>query len=166
MAVGDWQTLFLGGKLIKSFEGVRGLAAVLVAMFHLYSLNLFSLKSSWFSAIINGYIFVDLFFVLSGYIIFTAYRDRLRSRAEIKIFIIRRFGRLFPLMVFASIAFVALHNVIAFSENYLNALGYNIRFGIPHYLIPSAMEIISTVTLTPSRYTQVWSGDLAEGSRN
>lgn len=142
------EPLFPEGNLIKSFEGVRGLAALLVALFHLHSLHLFSLKSNFFSLITNGYIFVDLFFVLSGYIIFCAYSNQLNNRTEIINFIIRRFGRLFPLMIFSSFAFIVVHNVTAFAEIALNTSGHNVNFGLSKYLIPSAPEIISTLTLT------------------
>lgn len=136
-------------ELIKSFEGVRGSAAILVALFHLYSANLLPVACQSISLIVNGYIFVDLFFVLSGYVIVSAYHNRLNSTNEIVSFIIRRFGRLFPLLVFATLSFVAAQNFVVFIENVFVSLGFVVHHSIAvSYSVPSISEILSTLTFT------------------
>jgi peptidoglycan/LPS O-acetylase OafA/YrhL len=45
----------------------------------------------------NSYLFVDFFFVLSGFVVCHAYRGRLDSPRKVGGFILRRFGRLWPL---------------------------------------------------------------------
>ncbi|MEO0033763.1 MAG: hypothetical protein RIS94_3521, partial [Pseudomonadota bacterium] len=53
----------------------------------------------------NGYLYVDFFFVLSGFVIAHAWADRLRDAASARAFLIRRWGRLWPLHV-ATLAFL------------------------------------------------------------
>ena len=134
-------------SMIRSFEGGRGIAALLVALFHL------GIGTAYISPIRNGYLFVDLFFVLSGFLIFTAYSGKLQSSRAIRPFLIRRFGRLFPLLVFVTIAYVGLQNLIVFAKSQVIAQGYTSFFKAPElliYKIPTAAEIISTLTLTHS----------------
>ncbi len=80
----------------------RGIAALLVALLHLRFLgNYYSL-----GFVRNSWLFVDFFFVLSGFVITHAYADRLRQRSEILPFAIRRFGRLWPLHAATLAAFL------------------------------------------------------------
>lgn len=55
----------------------------------------------------NAYLFVDFFFVLSGFVIASAYHDRLSDLRSLGAFIIARFGRLWPLHAFILVAWVA-----------------------------------------------------------
>jgi len=71
----------------------RGLAACMVALFHLdaYS-HLYSvpfLRNSW--------LFVDFFFVLSGFVIAANYQQRLLDGFGVGRFLLLRLGRLYPL---------------------------------------------------------------------
>src|SRR5438045_8537170 len=79
----------------------RGIAACLVALFHLdaYS-HLYDvpfLRNSW--------LFVDFFFVLSGFVIAANYQQRLLEGFGIGRFLLLRLGRLYPLP-FAMLALV------------------------------------------------------------
>jgi len=133
--------------MIKSFEGGRGIAAIFVALFHL------GIGGVFISPIRNGYVFVDLFFVLSGFLMFSAYAKKLETSQAFQPFLIRRFGRLFPLLVFSTVAFVTLQNLIVFAKSQAVALGYIGFFKVPgllEYKFPSAFEIFSTLTLTHS----------------
>jgi peptidoglycan/LPS O-acetylase OafA/YrhL len=77
---------------IEELEGVRGLAAMIVVFFHMPEWN------PWIHVNFtnNGYLMVQLFFVLSGFVIFNAYGDRIRSGTELASFQFLRFGRLYP----------------------------------------------------------------------
>ena len=71
----------------------RGIAACLVALFHLdaYS-HLYGmpfLRNSW--------LFVDFFFVLSGFVIAANYQQRLLDGFGVGRFLLLRLGRLYPL---------------------------------------------------------------------
>src|SRR6202034_1376719 len=56
----------------------------------------------------NAYLFVDLFFVLSGFVISHAYADRLGNGKSVGIFLIRRFGRIWPLHAAILAVFVGI----------------------------------------------------------
>src|ERR1700731_3903652 len=81
----------------------RGVAALLVALFHL---NVYSAIYP-LDFVRNGYLFVDFFFVLSGFVITYSYADRLKTLEDLGSFAIRRFGRLWPLHAVVLLAFVA-----------------------------------------------------------
>ena len=69
----------------------RGICALGVAIFHLDLAG-----PGVLAAPIKGYLFVDFFFVLSGFVISAAYGDRIIERGEFVRFILRRFGRVYP----------------------------------------------------------------------
>jgi peptidoglycan/LPS O-acetylase OafA/YrhL len=131
--------------MIKALEGGRGVAALIVALYHL------KIGTEHFGFIRHGYIFVDLFLVLSGFVIYAAYASRMTSSEDFRSFLIRRIGRLFPLLVFSSVVFVLAANAIALAKQIAFAQGYSSILNNPEaleYLIPSAAEIFSTLTLT------------------
>ncbi|MDC8757595.1 acyltransferase family protein [Janthinobacterium fluminis] len=131
--------------MIKSLEGGRGFAALIVALFHL------KIAAPHISLIRNGYLLVDLFFVLSGFLICSAYKNKLENKDAIGPFLLRRFGRLFPLLVFASLVFVLAQAGNVFAKNLLVELGYakfSTHVGMLPYAIPTAAEIVATLTMT------------------
>ncbi|HEX2532956.1 MAG TPA: acyltransferase [Chitinophagaceae bacterium] len=76
-------------------DGLRGVAAIIVVLFHLAE----PLASSRFTNVVNhGYLAVDFFFLLSGYVIGYAYDDRWHQLTFTG-FLRRRFERLQPLVV-------------------------------------------------------------------
>src|SRR6478735_5436023 len=76
-------------------DGLRGVAAIIVVFFHLAE----PLAGSRLDNIINhGYLAVDFFFLLSGFVIGYAYDDRW-NKLTIGGFLRRRFERLQPLIV-------------------------------------------------------------------
>jgi peptidoglycan/LPS O-acetylase OafA/YrhL len=76
-----------------ALDSWRGLCAVLVALLHYHA--------TWhlyeFPLIRNSYLFVDFFFVLSGFVIAHAYGERIGDPADFGRFVALRFGRLWPL---------------------------------------------------------------------
>ncbi|WP_240671073.1 acyltransferase family protein [Lacibacter luteus] len=76
-------------------DGLRGVAAIIVVFFHLAE----PLASNHLDNIVNhGYLAVDFFFLLSGYVIGYAYDDRWHT-FTVAGFLRRRFERLQPLVV-------------------------------------------------------------------
>jgi peptidoglycan/LPS O-acetylase OafA/YrhL len=133
--------------MIKSLEGLRGIAALIVALYHL------KIGTEYVAVLKNGYLFVDLFFVLSGFVICAAYFSRMNTVQDFKPFVIRRFGRLFPLLVFSTILFVLLTNLIVFAKKLAVAYGYGGFLNNPDgltFLVPSAGEVLATLTMTHS----------------
>lgn len=86
----------------RVLDSWRGIAALLVAIFHLnvfspvYSLDFFR----------NAFLFVDFFFVLSGFVITHSYGDRMGTLDGVGNFAVRRFNRLWPLHAIVLLAFV------------------------------------------------------------
>ncbi len=133
--------------MIKSLEGSRGVAALIVALYHL------KIGAAYFPVIREGYLFVDLFFVLSGFVICTAYSSRMSTMADFRQFIIRRVGRLLPLMLFSTAAFVLLFDLIVAAKQAALAAGFGAVLNNPGelaYLVPSAKEMLSILTFTHS----------------
>lgn len=90
----------------RVLDSWRGVAALLVAMFHLNVLStLYSLDF-----IRNAYLFVDFFFVLSGFVITHSYGDRLGTLDGVGVFALRRFSRLWPLHAVVLLAFVIVES--------------------------------------------------------
>ena len=77
---------------IESLEGLRGWAALLIVFYHLPKWNSFL----EISIIENGHFMVPLFFVLSGYVIHSAYAHRIDSVRSLLRFQALRFWRLYP----------------------------------------------------------------------
>lgn len=85
-----------------ALDGFRGLLAVFVAIYHTY----------WFSHVNsspfldNGPVIIDLFFVFSGFLLFTLYRECINSAKEGVHFLKKRFARLYPLHLFVLCLFM------------------------------------------------------------
>ncbi|NQD69643.1 acyltransferase [Sphingobacterium shayense] len=76
-------------------DGLRGIAAIVVVTFHLSE----PLATGHLDILVNhGYLAVDFFFLLSGFVISSAYDDRWQ-RMSIGTFIKRRIARLQPLVI-------------------------------------------------------------------
>lgn len=80
-------------------DGLRGVAAIMVVFFHIFE----AFATSHLDQRINhGYLAVDFFFILSGFVIGYAYDDRWKSMT-VKEFLKRRLIRLHPLVVFGAV---------------------------------------------------------------
>lgn len=80
-------------------DGLRGVAAIMVVCFHLFE----AFATSHLDQRINhGYLAVDFFFILSGFVIGYAYDDRWK-KMSVKEFLKRRFIRLYPMVVIGAI---------------------------------------------------------------
>lgn len=81
-------------------DGLRGVAAILVIWYHFFE----GFATSPTDQMMNhGYLAVDFFFVLSGFVIGYAYDDRWRKGLTAGRFMLRRFIRLHPMVVLAVI---------------------------------------------------------------
>jgi len=80
-------------------DGLRGVAALMVVCYHIFE----AYATSHLDQHINhGYLAVDFFFVLSGFVVGYAYDDRWKTMT-IKNFLKRRFIRLHPMVVIGAI---------------------------------------------------------------
>lgn len=81
-------------------DGLRGIAAVMVVIFHLF--ETFSGGNHLRQIMNHGYLAVDFFFVLSGFVIGYAYDDRWQ-KMTLKGFFKRRLIRLHPMIIMGMI---------------------------------------------------------------
>ena len=103
------------GVYFGALDGFRGLLALLVAIFHTGWLSKFNN-----TAFLNqGAVMIDLFFVFSGFLMFTLYGQKLNTGTKAKKFLWRRFARLYPVHLFMTVIFVAF----AFSRLFAHKIG-------------------------------------------
>ncbi len=98
-------------------ESIRGLAALLIVIGHLPKWNNF-LNSTVFN---NSWLMVDLFFVLSGFVIFNAYGETISSKKDLSKFIFLRLGRIYPLHIIFLLFFLII-DIIKYSLH-INGIG-------------------------------------------
>ena len=91
-------------RRFEALDSLRGICAVLVVMFHM------PVASHWrdWGLVQHGYMFVDYFFVLSGFVIAHAYAGRLKTPRDAGRFMVRRLGRVWPLHVLMLLVFIGL----------------------------------------------------------
>ncbi|MFG1363840.1 acyltransferase family protein [Xanthobacter versatilis] len=87
----------------RALDGLRGMAAVLVVFYHMTIASVF--KS--LSIVTNGDLAVDVFFILSGFVISSAYADRIDTPDTMKRFLTLRFFRVYPLHFCILMVFLA-----------------------------------------------------------
>jgi len=89
-------------KYFTVLDSFRGICACIVALSH-FNANSFINGSTLLD---RGSPYVDFFFVLSGFIIFANYEDKLKQGTQIRDFIWLRLGRLYPLHFAVLLAFI------------------------------------------------------------
>ena len=95
---------------LDALTGIRGIAAWLVVLYHIRGSLQSLVPQSVIDLFAKGYLAVDLFFVLSGFVLWFNYADRLRDggRAQTGAFLWRRFARVWPLHAFILSLFAVL----------------------------------------------------------
>jgi len=126
----------------ETLDSWRGICACLVALFHFHT-NSFTHDLPFFR---NAYLFVDFFFVLSGFVITATYGERLQQGFGVLRFIALRFGRVYPLHL-AVLAVVLSWDLLQLLVPRLAALATYPPFSGPG---ESLDYIISNLTLTHS----------------
>lgn len=118
-------------------DGLRGVAALMVIWYHFFE----GFATSPFDQKFNhGYLSVDFFFVLSGFVIAYAYDDRWKKGLTTGKFLLRRVIRLQPMVVFAvilgAISFLAQGSQTWTHEHVsLTAVGLSLLLGL--FMLPS-----------------------------
>ena len=86
-------------KHFEILDGLRGIAALAVVIFHFMEMAITDYSKNF---IAHGFLAVDFFFCLSGFVIAYAYDDRVAKMGN-KEFFISRLIRLHPLVVFGAV---------------------------------------------------------------
>lgn len=98
-------------KSLPGLTGLRGLAALWVVLYHYCSLYLPALDAHWLGGLLSrGYLAVDLFFLLSGFVLAHVYSDAAERKgfAFFRSFMRARVARIYPLHLFVLALFVAM----------------------------------------------------------
>jgi peptidoglycan/LPS O-acetylase OafA/YrhL len=119
-------------KHIDSLDGLRGIAILLVFFFHYLPRNSHN-PLSWLASL--GWSGVDLFFVLSGFLITGILYDTRKATNFFKVFYARRALRLFPLYFFAVsivlVVAVLLHTPMSWKAIPFYIYGANVMLVVP-----------------------------------
>jgi peptidoglycan/LPS O-acetylase OafA/YrhL len=101
-------------RLLAPFEGFRGLAALSVCLYHLHHVpGLSTLTARLPGFFGSGWVFVDVFFVLSGWVIAHVYADRIaEGSATLRAFFAARVARLWPLHMVVLLVWFAMAPVL------------------------------------------------------
>jgi peptidoglycan/LPS O-acetylase OafA/YrhL len=94
---------------IRALTGIRGAAAAIIVIYHFGEVHLYGGGSIDYYRIPHGYLPVDLFFMLSGYVIGLTYRDAFGSGAlrNYATFMLKRIARLYPAYLAIGLLYIA-----------------------------------------------------------
>lgn len=110
----------MNNKYIAGIDGLRAVAVILVVLFH-----------AGFTQFSGGYVGVDVFFVISGFLITRLIVDEIHSSGTFDFgrFYYRRARRLFPAM-FATVAITSILAVLLFTPQHLKRFGGEVIYSI------------------------------------
>jgi peptidoglycan/LPS O-acetylase OafA/YrhL len=123
-------------RRIPSLDGVRGVAILMVLVWHYVACQVTTHSGKMIQELSLGWSGVDLFFVLSGFLIVGILIDHRAAPNYFHVFYIRRVCRIFPVYFLVLGAFIIASHIAYFSTPRFNWL-----FGGP-------MPILSYVTFT------------------
>ncbi|KXJ32791.1 MULTISPECIES: acyltransferase [Pseudomonas] len=135
-----------------ALDSFRGLLAVAVVLFHTYVAQ----AASENPLIANAYLFVEFFFVLSGFVLMHTYENRLRTLDDYRDFAISRSARILPL----HLAMLGLYVLLESGRLLAEKLG--IGFNDPAFSGATAPEQFLPNLLL----LQSWLGEAITGSFN
>jgi peptidoglycan/LPS O-acetylase OafA/YrhL len=118
-------------KEIDALTGLRGVAAFWVVIYHVHYLD--AMSGPVAVLLRHGYLAVDIFFILSGFVMALSYRDLFSAAFAIKnqcVFMMRRFARVYPLYFVATAACVLVHLHYSSGE-FGHPLLVDIAFNLP-----------------------------------
>lgn len=96
-----------------ALDSWRGLCALLVALYHVPVTALVFLNP----LVRGSYLFVDFFFVLSGFVISFTYEGRIRDGATAAEFLVKRIGRLWPVHLVTLLAMLLVLTGLAWARH-------------------------------------------------
>ena len=130
-----------GMKRFVVLDGFRGICAVAVVLFHTQILLSFS-ELTFFR---HADLFVEFFFVLSGFVMYHAYGTRAFDAGVLKRFVISRTFRLYPLHLVMLLVFIVLEFGKLWAEHHGFSFNDPAFTGktAPHEILPNALLLQS-----------------------
>ena len=98
-------------KYLSNLTPLRGIAALWVVVFHFSEIVAKFVSTKYSLLLTKGYLMVDLFFILSGFIMIHVYRKKFQfglSSKNFREFIVARFARVYPLHFFTLMILILL----------------------------------------------------------
>jgi peptidoglycan/LPS O-acetylase OafA/YrhL len=94
---------------IRALTGVRGVAAAIIVVYHFGDVQLATGGTASYFRIPFGYLIVDLFFMLSGYVMALTYRDAFAHLTPhtFATFMVKRVARLYPAYFVIGLFYIA-----------------------------------------------------------
>ena len=132
-------------------DGLRALSVVGVLIYHL--------DHTWLP---GGFVGVDVFFVISGFVVTASMDGRLKSRfsAFISDFYARRLARIIPALV-TTLVITTLLDVLFMPVSWLSdqseGLGISAYFGLSNWILQKGQETYFTPRLDYNPYLHTWS---------
>ena len=126
---------------VEQLDGLRGIFSVLVVVHHHNAFKDSIFYNNFF--VINSSLFVDFFFVLSGFVISMNYIGRINTKQDFFQFVKKRFLRLYPLLFFTEIVFLSANLV---GEN--SILKHVSNLGLSYYFL-TALDTLTFMGSTP-----------------
>jgi peptidoglycan/LPS O-acetylase OafA/YrhL len=117
-----------GAARFVTLDGMRGIAAIAVALYH-FDIYLMP----------HGYVAVDFFFVLSGFVLYRSYLPRFRDGLGFGTFMAQRFARLYPLFMLGTLlgAAIALQEMLAGTPHAMSASDFTTTLLLHGLMLPS-----------------------------
>lgn len=137
-------------------DGLRGVAAIIIVLFHFMEWLIMDFKENFIG---HGFLAVDFFFCLSGFVIAYAYDEKIRT-IGLKKFFIARFIRLHPLVIIGSILGLVglLWTPFSETENYsllqLTKLFISSILLIPYPILPE--RAFNLFSINAPAWTLFW----------
>ena len=101
------------GEHFLALDSLRGICALAVCLYHFRTTGIIS----GLPFVRNSWLFVDFFFVLSGFVIASAYGERIAGGAvSVGRFMWLRMGRIYPLHLAVLLAMIALELLLMFAD--------------------------------------------------
>lgn len=137
---------------ISELESLRGMAALLVVLFHIPKWN----PILEIGIINNGYLMVELFFVLSGFVIFNAYSQNINSKNDLLRFQFLRLGRLYPVHILFLAVFFLFELGKYFAQLKLNIVSPNTQPFHENSMSALAQHLILIQAIGPTGNAQTF----------
>lgn len=132
-------------------DSLRGICAVMVVLFHLKATG----TITQLALVRNSWLFVDFFFVLSGFVIATGYQERLAQGFPLRRFMFLRLARVYPLHIFVLLLFLAFETLKLLEV--FPAISLRPAFAPPR-AIPELWENVFLVQIFGLRDYDSWNG--------
>lgn len=146
-----------GKEEIGALTGIRGVAAVLVVIYHIYPFTDFPWGLRQIVA--RGYLSVDVFFVLSGFVMALNYGALFKtgfSSATFGTFMLRRLARLYPLYVVFLLLRIG-YSLLAYGSLHVKNYWFAVDLSHPAASLFANMAMIQSWGIATAITNPTWS---------